>query len=117
MYHIITLLYGGVGIIVRDTFKTTQEAIRNDHWTFECSRTKVVASSIPSHLLTVYHRLTPRKILRTSEFEEFNTFMDDQIPASEWETNHLWGPKFSARPTPPPPPPPNPNTIRFYKKN
>ena len=72
---------GGVGIVVRDTLKTTVESISTDHPTFECIRTKIVASSFTFCILTVY-RLPPSKKnkLKTSEFfEEFNTFLADQI--------------------------------------
>ena len=70
-----------MGIVVRDTLKTTVESISTDHRTFECIRTKIVASSFTFRILTVYRPPPSKKNkLKTSEFfEEFNTFLADQI--------------------------------------
>ena len=68
-------------LVVRDTLKTTVKSISSDHRTFECIRTKIVASSFTFHIVTVYRPPPSKKNkLKTSEFfEEFNTLLADQI--------------------------------------
>ena len=55
--------------------------ISTDHRTFECIRTKIVASLFTFRIVTVYRPPPSKKNkLKTSEFfEEFNTFLADQI--------------------------------------
>ena len=72
---------GGVGIITRDTIKTTTETLHSSYHTFECLQIKAISTSMTYRIFTIY-RPPPsdKNTLTTTDFlEDFGNFLSDVI--------------------------------------